>query len=298
MESSVYPACPRSALSLVARLKRFLLRGVMAFLLVGLFTAAMPAKAQWVVCDPVTEEMTGFTYGQTWMTALQTLNTAVTTGKQLVQAYELAAAIYAFVKDPSALGLVGVLDMTQLPIFNSVSGIDDLRNLATLTDMTYDELSQLFGECATIQRLMNDPSYRASQTRQAMINLMNQAYERERQRKVMIAGAMQNEQRSQKALTAKANKISQDIIICQNIPPVNVAELASYQAQLAAIQIQQEALKENLWYTVKNSLAKKEQDEQIYQANMREAGYQDTNDQCYNAMAIARQLSGITWVNQ
>ena len=283
----LHPAQPRPSPSLLGRLKRLVMRGLMGLMLVGMITAAQPARAQWAVFD-------ASVFAQT----LSTASTVIETLKQAQQAYLFANAVYSVVKDPTAFGFVQILDMAQLPIFNGISGIDDLRDFATLTDMTVSELQALFSEFATIQRLMNDPSYRASQTRATLINLMAQASARERARKTAMATAMQQEQKSLNALAVQATKLGNQIQAAANANPVNAGAIAAYQAQLALIQIQEEDLKSGLWAVIKNSETKKEQDEETYQNNMREAGLLDPNTQIYNSMSLVRQLTGVTWSNQ
>ena len=283
----LHPAQPRPSPSLLGRLKRLVLRGLMVLMLVGMITAAQPARAQWAVFD-------ASVFAQT----LSTASTVIETLKQAQQAYLFANAVYSVVKDPTAFGFVQILDMAQLPIFNGISGIDDLRDFATLTDMTVSELQALFSEFATIQRLMNDPSYRASQTRATLINLMAQASARERARKTAMATAMQQEQKSLNALAVQATKLGNQIQAAANANPVNAGAIAAYQAQLALIQIQEEDLKSGLWAVIKNSETKKEQDEETYQNNMREAGLLDPNTQIYNSLSLVRQLTGVTWSNQ
>lgn len=283
----LHPAQPRPSPSLLGRLKRLVMRGLMGLMLVGMITAAQPARAQWAVFD-------ASVFAQT----LSTAGTVIETLKQAQQAYLFANAVYSVVKDPTAFGFVQILDMAQLPIFNGISGIDDLRDFATLTDMTVSELQALFSEFATIQRLMNDPSYRASQTRATLINLMAQASARERARKTAMATAMQQEQKSLNALAVQATKLGNQIQAAANANPVNAGAIAAYQAQLALIQIQEEDLKSGLWAVIKNSETKKEQDEETYQNNMREAGLLDPNTQIYNSMFLVRQLTGVTWSNQ
>jgi len=283
----LHPAQPRPSPSLLGRLKRLVMRGLMGLMLVGMITAAQPARAQWAVFD-------ASVFAQT----LSTASTVIETLKQAQQAYLFANAVYSVVKDPTAFGFVQILDMAQLPIFNGISGIDDLRDFATLTDMTVSELQALFSEFATIQRLMNDPSYRASQTRATLINLMAQASARERARKTAMATAMQQEQKSLNALAVQATKLGNQIQAAANANPVNAGAIAAYQAQLALIQIQEEDLKSGLWAVIKNSETKKEQDEETYQNNMREAGLLDPNTQIYNSMFLVRQLTGVTWSNQ
>lgn len=283
----LHPAQPRPSPSLLGRLKRLVMRGLMGLMLVGMITAAQPARAQWAVFD-------ASVFAQT----LSTASTVIETLKQAQQAYLFANAVYSVVKDPTAFGFVQILDMAQLPIFNGITGIDDLRDFATLTDMTVSELQALFSEFATIQRLMNDPSYRASQTRATLINLMAQASARERARKTAMATAMQQEQKSLNALAVQATKLGNQIQAAANANPVNAGAIAAYQAQLALIQIQEEDLKSGLWAVIKNSETKKEQDEETYQNNMREAGLLDPNTQIYNSMFLVRQLTGVTWSNQ
>lgn len=283
----LHPAQPRPSPSFLGRLKRLVMRGLMGLMLVGMITAAQPARAQWAVFD-------ASVFAQT----LSTASTVIETLKQAQQAYLFANAVYSVVKDPTAFGFVQILDMAQLPIFNGITGIDDLRDFATLTDMTVSELQALFSEFATIQRLMNDPSYRASQTRATLINLMAQASARERARKTAMATAMQQEQKSLNALAVQATKLGNQIQAAANANPVNAGAIAAYQAQLALIQIQEEDLKSGLWAVIKNSETKKEQDEETYQNNMREAGLLDPNTQIYNSMFLVRQLTGVTWSNQ
>lgn len=276
----------RPAPSLLGRLKRFILRGITGALLVGIFTAATPAHALFGVGDIVFDPSV---FAQT----LSTVENTIEIVQQAEQTYLLINSIYQGLKDWQNFGWVEMLDMVDLPFFDGVDGIDDLRDLASLTEMGVSDLQQLFAEAQTITRLVNDPQYRNSRTRAKQIELLNEAHQRSRRRKIVFARALKKHQKEMDKLKTQAKDLQDKIQAAASAEPANEATIASCQSKLQVILIRQQTLKDTLWAVMKKDEDKQQHDEELMRSMMREAGLQDTTIEVQNAMKLARDFVGI-----
>lgn len=276
----------RPAPGLLARLGRKLRNAFKAVLFVSLFTAATPAKALFGVGDIVFDPSV---FAQT----LATVENAIEIVKTSRETFLLVNSVHQGLKDWQNFGWVEVLDMVDLPFFDGVEGIDDLRDLASLTEMGIEDLQQLFAEAETITRLVNDPKYRASRTRAKQVQLLNEAHQRSRRRKIVFARALKKHQKEMDKLKTQAKDLQDKIQAAANASPAQESTISSCQSKLQVILIRQQTLKDTLWATMKKDEDKMKHDEELMRSMMREAGLKDTTIEVHNAMKLARDFVGI-----
>lgn len=264
------------------RIIRWVMKTITALIFVGILTNARPAQAQWIVFDPSV-------FAQT----LAEVENTIQVIKQAEEMYLLVNSVYQGFHDWQNFGWVEILDMVDLPFFDGVAGIDDLRDLASMTEMSLEDLQQLFAEAATLQRLKGDPTYRQSRTRAKMIDLMSEAHQRSRMRKVVFVRALKQHQREMDRLKAQARDLQDQLQVASSNEPANEAAISGIQAKLQVILIRQQTLKDSLWDLMKTDEMKAQQDEELFRSYMREAGLQDTTTEVHDAMKLARDFLGI-----
>lgn len=270
-------------------LARWVTKLATAFILAALLTSARPAQAQWAVFD-------ASVFQQTYATVVNTLK-QIEQYKQMIQqareSYLLFNSVYAGFKNWQNFGWVEILDMANQPFFDGIQGIDDLRDLGSMSELSVDELMQLFGEAQTIQRLQTDPAYKKSKVRAKMIDQMNEAHQRNRKRKVLYVRALKTHQRELDKLKTQARDLQYELEAASSVQPADAAAIAGIQGKLQVIQVRQETLKDSLADMLKTEELKEQHDEELFRSYMREAGLQDTTNDVHDATALARNFLGI-----
>ena len=265
---------------------RFIRRGLSVGLAAGLVTMATPAHAIFGIGDVVFDPSV---FAKTAIAAEQGVRTLA----QAQQTYLIFNSVYQGLRDWKNFGWVEMLDMVDLPFFDGVDGIDDLRDLASLTEIGVSDLQQMFGECQTIQRLVNDPRYRDSRTRAKQVDLLNEAFQRNRRRKIVFARALKKHQQEMDKLKRQGKDLQDRIQAAASAKPANIATIESCQGKMQVIEIRQQTLKDSLWATMKKDELKQQHDEELMRSMMREAGLKDTHVEVHEGMSLAREFVGL-----
>lgn len=164
-------------------------------------------------------------------------NEIINTAHSSLQAFRDA---YAGLKDWQHLGWVDTLQILQLPWLDGVAGIDEIRNVATLSVMGAGQIDQLWQNVnpdswQSNPRYRNDPWYR---------NKVNSLLRQSKRARATRAALMRQMQSQNAALTSDIAKIKslRDKIQAENEKPsgnngtVDSAKIASMQAEIQALE--------------------------------------------------------------
>ena len=213
------------------------LRPLVLVLILGGAGASTPARAQIPVTDVahiiqsiinIAEEI------YKWAEYLHTFN----------QYYSIMQA--ATHGDYSMMPWTDILELSNSPWFDGVDGIDDIRQLCTVSGMTVTELQQLYHEYEIFTRMKNDPLFAKSRAYASYQTLTQEIHTRGMRRKVVVAQMMQRHQKEMKRLSDQVKACRDEIarLSAFDQPPASV--IAALQGKLAAIQAKMESGKQGL----------------------------------------------------
>jgi hypothetical protein len=164
-------------------------------------------------------------------------NEIIRTSHSALQAFRDA---YSGLKDWKHLGWADTLQILQMPWLDGVEGIDDIRNVATLSVMTAGQIDQLWQNLDP-DNWKSNPRYRKDAWYRNKVNSLFRQSKRAR----ATRGALMRQMQSQNvALTKDVTKIKalRDAIEAENKTPtgkdgtVNQAKIASLQSELQATE--------------------------------------------------------------
>ena len=243
-----------------------------------------PAEAQFAVID-------GAALAQDVEEFLQIItqwNEVINTAHVSLQAFKDA---YAGLKDWKHLGWVDTLQILQLPWLDSVDGIDEIRNVATLSVMGAGQIDQLWQNLnpdswQSNPRYRNDPWYR---------NKVNSLLRQSKRARATRAALMRQMQSQNAALTTDIAKIKslRDQIQAENEKPtgsngaVNSAKIASLQAEIQALEAKHQG--EGLQMANQRAIMFMvgQDDAQRVYLETRDRGWVDSNSQRIRALGQA-----------
>jgi hypothetical protein len=209
-------------------------RLVLGIVLACTLLAARPARAYVL---PVIDGAALSESIQEFVELLIQWNEIIGTAHSSLQAFRDA---YAGLKDWKHLGWVDTLQILQMPWLDDVDGIDEIRNVATLSVMSAGQIDQLWQNVnpdswQSNPRYRNDPWYR---------NKVNSLLRQSKRARATRAALMRQMQSHNAALTQDLARIKalRDQIEAENKNPsgsdgtVNQAKIASLQAEITALE--------------------------------------------------------------
>lgn len=213
----------------MGRIKRTLRAATIAVVLAGIGGSSTPAQAGIPVFD--------------WAAIIQRVSQLLSHlgqwSKQISkmrETYALGYAAYQGVKNWKDLGWVDALRLTEMPFFDGVAGIDDLRDLAAVTEMTVEELQTMFAEIEMIKRMMDDPMYAQNAAFQARVRLMSRMHSRQMKRRMVFAKQYKGLQLERKRLENQLKIIQSQIEGMSSMNPAPIAAIAALQNKVQIIQ--------------------------------------------------------------
>ena len=187
-----------------------------------------PAKAVIPVID-------GAAITDSWTQYLEIITqwaTIISTAKGHLNAFRDA---YAGLKDWKNLGWEDTLNILQMGFLDGVDGIDDIRNVATLSVMTAGQIENLWSDLdpdnwKQNSRYKKDAWYR---------NKVNSLFRQSKKARATRAALMRQMQNHNAALTKDLGRLKKlrDQVEAENKKsPVNQAAVAALQAEIQAIE--------------------------------------------------------------
>jgi hypothetical protein len=199
----------------------------------GITLVSRPASAQLAVVDgaAIAQDL------QEFVQILTQWNEIIGTAHTSLQAFRDA---YAGLKNWQHLGWVDTLQILQMPWLDGIPGIDEIRNVATLTVMSAGQIDQLW-QNVNPDNWQSNPRYRTDPWYRNKVNSLLRQSTRARATR---AALMRQMQVHNQALTTDIAKIKalRDQIEAENEHPtgsngtVNTAKIASLQAEIQALE--------------------------------------------------------------
>lgn len=204
------------------------LRGLVLALIIAGSGAVTPAKAQIPVTDVlhIIETVAGF---------------AETIG-EWVQYYNTFNGYYGVMKAVTS-GNYSMMPWTELfaladaPWFDGLDGIDDIRNLCMVTEMSVTQLEALFREQAIFEKMKNDPMYARSAAFRAYHTLSQDAHTRHQRRRVALAKMQQKQKNELNKLNDQAKSLRNEIARESAGSQPREAVIAALTGKLTAIEV-------------------------------------------------------------
>jgi len=164
-------------------------------------------------------------------------NEIINTSHSALQAFRDA---YSGLKDWNHMGWADTLQILQMPWLDGINGIDEIRNVATLSVMSAGQIDQLWQNLDP-DSWKSNPRYRKDAWYR---NKVNSLYRQSTRARATRAALMRQMQSQNAALTKDVAKIKalRDAIQNENEHPtgkdgtVNQAKIASLQSELQATQ--------------------------------------------------------------
>ena len=160
-------------------------------------------------------------------------NQVVRNGGQQLMAFKAA---YMGLKDWRNYGWVDVLRLADSPWFDGIQGIDDLRKCTDLTVMSAEQTQQLWDNYSFYNKMLLNPRYANDAWFRAKVNSLLRQSKRAQGVKTSILRQFQTENKDLIEDVKKIKRIKIDIQTINQSQPVDVAKLASLQAELQATE--------------------------------------------------------------
>lgn len=187
------------------------------------------AQAQWEVHDlaAVTQRATQF------VQYLIQFNEMITTARSHLEAFR---QVYEGLKDWRNLGWADILQLVDLPWFDGIDGIDDIRRATYVTVMGVQQAEGLWTNVNYVDHWRSNPRYQTDPWFRAKVDSLLRQSKRAQATRAALLRQMQMQN---KAVSADVQKIKRlrDAIQAENKKsPVNQAKIASLQAEIAATE--------------------------------------------------------------
>jgi hypothetical protein len=161
------------------------------------------------------------------------LNEMINTARGQLQAFK---AVYEGLQDWRNLGWSDLLNIVDLPWFDGLDGIDDIRKTTYLAVMSADQAKELWENLHYLDPWRANPRYRTDPWFRMKVDSLLRQSKRARATRAALLRQMQMQN---KAVTADVQKIKKlrDAIEAENKnKPVNQGKITSLQAEVAAVE--------------------------------------------------------------
>ena len=202
--------------------------------------ASSPAKAGMPVIDPshiVTSILNTADQISKWASYIN----------QFKGYYSTFNAVYHGINNWRDMDWLDMLKLTELPYFDNIPGIDDIRNIAAATTMTVEELQNIFADLAWFERMMNDPKYARNQALSEQMRIMRKCSQRQMRRKMVMTKALKTMQQENDKLLKQLKTIQTQIEAYSKQDPVPTASIMALQSRIANIQAKMQNNKDSLY---------------------------------------------------
>jgi hypothetical protein len=190
---------------------------------------ARRAQAQWQVHDlaAITQRAAQFTQ------YLIQFNQIITAARSHLAAFK---QVYEGLKDWRNLGWADVLQIVDLPWFDGVEGIDDIRRATYVSVMSVQQAQALWNNVDDLQRWRSNPRYRTDPWFRAKVDSLLRQSKRARATRAALLRQMQMQNRAVTNDVKKIKRIRDAIEQENRRTPVNQGKIASLQAEIAAVE--------------------------------------------------------------
>jgi hypothetical protein len=205
-------------------------------ILVGALTIAWPSRPAhaWAFVD----------YSALAQRAAQFIR-AIAQFRQLVRAGRdsLAAfkSAYEGLKDWKQMGWVDTLELVNMPWFDGVEGIDEIRNVTTLTVMSADQSMALWSDVKGLANWKTSPRYQKDPWYKKRVDALMRQSKRAKAQRAALLRQMQRQNKQliddvKKIKSAREAMADEHRLAGLQRRPVNTAKVSALQSEIAAIE--------------------------------------------------------------
>lgn len=143
---------------------------------------------------------------------------------------------YEGMKDWKSFGWLDTLDIVNMPWFDGVEGIDEVRNVTFHTVMSVDQAIALWDDADSLSKLKSNSRYRTDPWYRAKVDSLFRQSKRARAQRAALLRQMQAQNRALIEDVKKIKRLRDEIEKANKEKPVNQAKVTSLQAELAAVE--------------------------------------------------------------
>ncbi len=198
-------------------------------LVVAVSGVASRAEAQWAVNDAPAITQRAIQFVQ----YLIQLNQMVNTAQDNLAAFK---RVYDGLRDWRNLGWSDLLQIVDLPWFDGIEGIDDLRRATYLTVMSVTQAEQLWENVNYLDHWRLNPRYRTDPWFKAKVDSLLRQSKRARATRAALLRQMQMQNKSVNDDVLKIKRLRNAIEAENRNQPVNQGKITSLQAEIAATE--------------------------------------------------------------
>lgn len=152
--------------------------------------------------------------------------------------YMMVQAAAQGLKDWKNFGWVAAFDLVQLPWFDDLSGIDDIRAVVDATSMAGQELGSLFNQIETTQRMLNDPRYQKDEWYRMKVKMLNTSSTRARKVKLAMVKKMRKDIEDVQLYIKQIKELQGQIQTLSTSNDPDTKKIAALQARIQQLQAQ------------------------------------------------------------
>jgi hypothetical protein len=187
------------------------------------------AEAQWEVHDlaAITQRATQFTQ------YLIQFNEVITAARSHLQAFK---EVYDGLKDWRTLGWADILQLVDLPWFDGIDGIDDIRRATYLTVMGVQQAEGLWDNVSYSDHRRSNPRYQSDPWFRAKVDSLLRQSKRAQATRAALLRQMQMQNKAVSEDVKKIKRLRDAIEQENQRSPVNQAKVSSLQAEITAVE--------------------------------------------------------------
>lgn len=187
------------------------------------------ANAQWEVHD-----LSAFTQRATQFTQYMIqFNEIITAARSHLEAFR---EVYEGLKDWHDLGWGDILQIVDLPWFDGIEGIDDIRRATYLTVMGVQQAEGLWDNLTYLDHWRSNPRYQTDPWFRAKVDSLMRQSKRARATRAALLRQMQMQNKAVSEDVRKIKRLRDAIEKENHNSPVNQGKIASLQAEIAAVE--------------------------------------------------------------
>jgi hypothetical protein len=187
------------------------------------------AQAQWEVHDlaAITQRAVQFTQ------YLIQFNEMITAARSQLDAFK---QVYEGLKDWRNLGWTDILELVDLPWFDGIDGIDDIRRATYVTVMGVQQAESLWDNVNYVDHWRSNPRYQTDPWFRAKVDSLLRQSKRARATRAALLRQMQSQNKAVSEDVKKIKRLRDAIEQENHNRPVNQGKIASLQAEIAAVE--------------------------------------------------------------
>lgn len=207
-------------------MKRIALGTVLA---VAVVAASRRAEAQWEVHDLAAITQRAAQFAQ----YLVQFNEIITAARSHLEAFK---QVYEGLKDWQNLGWADILQLVDLPWFDGVDGIDDIRRATYVAVMSVQQAEALWDNVNYAERWRSNPRYQSDPWFRANVDSLLRQSKRAQATRAALLRQMQMQNKAVSEDVKKIKRLRDGIEQENRNSPVNQGKIASLQAEIAAVE--------------------------------------------------------------